>query len=411
MALKYDLLLTGGEVIDPSQNLRAVRDVAFNEGKVAAVEAGLSKEDAHEIVDVSGKLVTPGLIDIHGHYFEHIVPFSIAADVACLPNGVTTTLDAGSSGWTHFDGFREYIVKREKTRLFALVNLSALGMLHEHRHGGFGPTVVISGGPKALLPSESAGELMDLRYAQVEEAVRCIKDNPNIALGVKIRLDINISGGDNIKTALERARQVAELTDSFIMVHVARIPVPLAQVFEELRPGDIVTHIFHSAENNILDEKGLVRTEVKEAKSKGIVFDIGAGYFGKHISRAAIEQGILPSTISTDITKKSFYEKLNSGRDFKIYTIPEVMTPYMAMGMSLEEVIAATTCNAAEAIRQKDVLGTLRVGSVGDAAVLNLEQGDFETIDTDGVPIQCDQQITPLMTIKDGKVWRAEVST
>ena len=408
MASKYDLLLKGGEVVDPSQHLRGVRDVAFNGGKVAAVEAGIPGEEARETVDVSGKLVTPGLIDIHGHYFEHIVPFSIAADEVCLPNGVTTTLDAGSSGWTHFDGFREYIVKREKTRMLALVNLSALGMLHEQRHGGFGPTVVISGGPKTLLPSESAGELMDLRFAQVEEAVQCIKDNPNIALGVKIRLDINISGGDNIKEALRRARQVAEMTDSFIMVHVARIPVPLARVFEDLRPGDIVTHIFHSAENNILDEKGRVRSEVKEAKSKGIVFDIGAGYFGKHISRAAIEQGVLPSTISTDITKKSFYEKLNPGEDAWVYTIPEVMTPYMAMGMSLEEVVAATTCNAAEAIGLAGTLGTLRVGAEGDAAVLGLEQGDFETIDTDGVPIQCDQRITAAMTVKGGRVWRPD---
>ncbi len=405
MAPKYDLLLKGGEVIDPSQHLRGVRDVAFKGGKVAAVEAGIPGEEARETVDVSGKLVTPGLIDIHGHYFEHIVPFSIAADQVCLPNGVTTTLDAGSSGWTHFDGFREYIVKREKTRLLALVNLSALGMLHEQRHGGFGPTVVISGGPKTLLPAESAGELMDLRFAQVEEAVQCIKDNPNIALGVKIRLDINISGGDNIKEALRRARQVAEMTDSFIMVHVARIPVPLAQVFDELRPGDIVTHIFHSAENNILDENGRVRSEVKEAKSKGIVFDIGAGYFAKDISRPAIEQGILPSTISTDITKQSFYEKLNPGTDALVYTLPEVMTPYMAMGMSLEEVIAATTCNAAAAMGLSDTLGTLRVGVEGDAAVLDLERGDFMTKDTDGVPIHCDQRITAAMTVKGGRVW------
>jgi dihydroorotase len=198
------------------------------------------------------------------------------------------------------------------------------------------------------------------------------------------------------------------MTESFIMVHVARIPVPLAQVFDELRPGDIVTHIFHSAENNILDENGRVRSEVKEAKSKGIVFDIGAGYFAKDISRAAIEEGVLPSTISTDITKQSFYEKLNPGTDALVYTLPEVMTPYMAMGMSLEEVIAATTCNAAAAMGLSDTLGTLRVRAEGDAAVLDLERGDFTTKDTDGVPIHCDQRITAAMTVKGGRVWSPE---
>ena len=406
MAFKYDLLLTGGEVVDPSQNLHGIRDVAFVDGKVAAVDSNLRGDDAREIVDVSGKIVTPGLIDIHGHYFEHIVPFSIGADSVCLPNGVTSTVDAGSSGWTHFDGFREYIVEREQTRLFALVNLSALGMLHQYRHGGFGPTVVISGGPQTLLPAECAGELMDLRFAQVEECVTCIKDNPNIALGVKIRLDIDISGRENVKTILERARQVAELTDSFIMVHVAGSPVPLAAIFDELRPGDIVTHIFHSTEHNVLDEKGRVRTEVREAQSKGIVFDIGAGYFGKEISRAAIEQRVLPATISTDITKKSFYERVHPDQETVIFTLPEVMTPYMALGMSLDEVVAATTCNAAAAIGQEGALGTLRVGALGDAAVLNLERGAFETTDTDGVPIECDQQINAFMTIKDGKVWK-----
>ena len=167
MAQRYDLVLKGGEVLDPSQGLRGVQDVAFRDGKVAEIVPGSAVDGARQVIDVSGKLVTPGLIDVHGHYYNHVVPFATAADEVCLPNGVTTTVDAGSSGWTHFDGFREYILTREKTRLMALVNLSALGMLDPHRDGGFGPTTMtISGGPKTMFPDNAAGELMDLRFAQ-----------------------------------------------------------------------------------------------------------------------------------------------------------------------------------------------------------------------------------------------------
>ena len=129
MTKKYDLLLKNGEVIDPSQSLRGARDVAFRDGRVAALDSDISSEDAREVVDVTGRIVTPGLIDIHGHYFQHIVPFATSADEVYLPNGVTTTVDAGSSGWLHFEGFKEFILTREQTRLMALVNLSALGMM------------------------------------------------------------------------------------------------------------------------------------------------------------------------------------------------------------------------------------------------------------------------------------------
>ena len=403
MSPRYELLLKGGEVIDPSQGLRGPRDVAFIDGKVAALEEDISRDDAREVVDVSGKIVTPGLIDIHGHYFEHIVPFSTAADRVCLPNGVTTTVDAGSSGWLHFEGFKEYILKREQTRLMALVNLSALGMMAPRRSIGedFGPTIGISGGPQTLLDPHSVGELQDLRFAQVEEAVQCIRDNPNIVLGVKIRIDHEISGEANTIPALERARTVADMTDSFVMVHVARVPIPLAKVFEYLRPGDIVTHIFHSAENNVLDERGDVRTEVAEAKDKGIVFDIGAARrnFGISLSRAAIAQGLLPTTLSSDITKSRPQSPI-------VYNLPEVMTLYMSLGMSLEEVITATTLNASNAIGQMEQLGTLSPGAIGDATVIDLERGSFVFDDGSGESVTSDERITPVVTIKDGKVWR-----
>ena len=402
MTNRYDLLLKNGEVIDPSQGLRTVFDIAFRDGRVAALESDISSDDAREVADVTGRVVTPGLIDIHGHYFQHIVPFATSADEVCLPNGVTTTVDAGSSGWLHFEGFKEFILTREQTRLMALVNLSALGMMSPRRSIGeeFGPTIGISGGPQTLLDPRNVGELQDLRYAQVEEAVQCIRDNPNVVLGVKIRIDHEISGEANTIPALERARTVADMTDSFVMVHVARVPIPLAQVFEYLRPGDIVTHIFHSAENNVLDERGNVRTEVREAKDKGIVFDIGAARrnFGISLSRTAISEGLLPTTLSSDITKVRPQSPV-------VYNLPQIMTLYMALGMSLVEVIAATTMHSSNAIGESGRLGTLAVGAVGDATVINLEEGEFTYYDGNGESVSADRRIAPVMTIKDGTVW------
>ena len=169
MNARYDLLLRQGEVLDPARGPRAVADVAFRDGRVAAVGPDLDAADASKVLDVSGKLVTPGLIDVHGHYFPHVTHMGISADSVCLPNGVTTTMDAGSSGWVQFDAFKEFILRREKTRLFALINLSSLGMLQQFRDGGYGPSFSISGGPSTGVSREPVGELMDLRYAQVGE--------------------------------------------------------------------------------------------------------------------------------------------------------------------------------------------------------------------------------------------------
>ncbi|MDD9995955.1 MAG: amidohydrolase/deacetylase family metallohydrolase [Dehalococcoidia bacterium] len=400
MATRYDLVIKGGEVIDPAQGVHGVLDVAFSGGRVAALDPAIPAAEARHTIDAAGKLVTPGLIDVHGHYFEHVVPWAIGADEACLPNGVTTTVDAGSSGWTHFGAFREFILSKERTRLMALLNLSSLGMLNPLRPGGFGPTIGISGGPGYLLPHETAGELMDLRYAQVEETVQCIRDHPNVLLGVKIRLDHTISGTDNVIPALERARKVADITDTFMMVHVARVPVPMAKVFEYMKPGDIITHVFHSAENNILDAEGNVLPEVLEARDKGIIMDIGAAKpnIGIDISRAAIAQGFLPDTISSDITKP-----VNDVG--YIYNLPDVMSMYLGLGMSVEETITAVTLNPARAIDRESELGTLRVGVVGDATVLDLEQGRFSYDDGDGKVLEAGRRFRPVATVKDGAAW------
>ncbi len=395
---QYDLLLKGGELVDPALGVRAIRDVAFSNGQVAAVEAHISPGSSDEVVDVTGRLVTPGLVDIHGHYLYRFFRSAAWADDACLPFGVTTTVDAGSSGWMHFDAFREFVISKQETRLYALVNLSILGMYGGD--GDLGPTVGVSGGPQTLLPTDGIGELQDLRYAQVDKAVETIRENPNLVLGVKVRIDEVYSGEANAIPALERGRQVADITGGFMMVHVARSPIHLARIFEHMRPGDIVTHCFHNAENNVLDARGKVRPEVREAKAKGIVMDVGAvrTNFGIEVSRGAIEQGMLPDTLSTDRLRDKEGEPVN-------YSVPDLMSLYMGLGMTLEEAVAAATINGARAIGQADDLGTLAVGTTGDEAVLQIEDGNFTYDDGMGGEVTCSQRVNPIMTIKNGAEW------
>ena len=400
MNARYDLLLKGGEVLDPARGPRAVADVAFKDGRVAAVGPDLDAADASKVLDVSGKLVTPGLIDVHGHYFPHVTHMGISADSVCLPNGVTTTMDAGSSGWVQFDAFKEFILRREKTRLFALINLSSLGMLQQFRDGGYGPSFSISGGPSTGVAREPVGELMDLRYAQVGEAVRCIRENPNVTLGVKVRIDPGVTGVENALPALDRGREVADATGSFMMVHVARSPIPMAGILDRMRPGDIVTHAFHGAANNILDSRGRLRSEVLEARSKGVLMDVGAASANVdvQVTKAAIAQGFLPDTISSDITKPRPARPV-------ILTLPELMSMFMGMGMSLEQVVTSVTRNGAAAIGLQDEIGTLAPGAVGDAAVLDFEPGEFDYHDAQGGSVQVSQRLKPVATVKDGSLW------
>ena len=407
MAAKYDLLLKGGEVIDPGQNIRGARDVAFQGGSVAAVIPDIPVDQASEVIDVTGKLVTPGLVDIHGHYDGHLRLFDgylgTLADEACLPFGVTTSVDAGSVGALHFHGFNEYVLSKQQTRLYAFLNLSILGMFT--LDGDFGRTLGVSDGPRTILPPNRLGELNDLRYAHVEKAIERILENSDVVLGVKVRIDTGITGEANAVACLERARQVADSTDSIIMVHVARSPIPLATILDHLRPGDIATHMFNYNEHNILDEVGQVRPEVVEARSKGIVMDVGAARtsFGVEISQAAIQQGFLPDTLGTDRIS------LRPGIPVS-YSMPEVMSMFMGMGMTLDEVVRAATVNGAKAIGKEDALGTLRTGSVGDAAVLELEEGDFAYDDATGTAVRCNRRFTPVLTVKDGVVWRGPAS-
>ncbi len=393
MTKQYELLVKGAEVLDPSEGLRARRDVAFAKGKVAAVAENISTGQADETVDVSGKLLTPGLIDLHGHFAYRISPYRADPDPTNLAIGVTTAVDAGSTGWMTFPGFKSYVIDRVATRLLAFLHLSSIGTV-----------------PGSI----QIPDLEDFRYARAEEAQECIEQNRDTLLGVKVRLTPNGTTLKNAVPALEMARGIADRTSTRVMVHVMESPIPLPQVYEYLRPGDVVTHVFHGDTHNVLNEKGRISRDSWDAYNNGVIFDTAC--FAKHFSipicRTAIDEGLLPHTISTDrvgdCPPAPSLLKYCAPHPPKNYNLLEVMSIFLGMGMPLEEVIRGVTANPASVIASvidKGELGSLRVGAVGDAAVLTLEEGNFTYPDMLGDEVKTNLRFAHALTVKDGKRW------
>ena len=381
MIKPYDLLIKGGNVLDPSQDLKGNYDVAFKDGLVASVAPSIPEEDAQRFIDVAGCWVVPGLIDIHGHYAYKISAYRADPDDVCLPVGVTTAVDTGSTGWMSFPGFRSYVMERAETRLYAFIHLSSLGTM-----------------PVAV----QVPDLEDFRFARVKETVQCIKDNRDLVLGVKVRLSPNGTTAKNAVPALRMARQIADETQSKVMVHVMESPIPMSQVMEHLHPGDIITHCFHGDAHSILDANGTIMPEVWEAYRNGIVFDTACfvRHFSIPICKKAIAEGLLPHTLSTDRVGDWPFASKN-------YNMLEVMTMFLAFGMSMGEVIRRSTVNPAAVIDHPE-LGTLRDGAIGDAAILRLEEGSFPYDDLLGNEIVAGRRFTHVLTVKNGRVWPSD---
>jgi len=242
---RYDLAIKGGRVIDPSQALSAPLDVAISGDKVARVEANIPSSDARLTLDARGKIVTPGLVDIHVHVYDGVAPLGIPADPNCIAKGATTVVDAGSAGAHTFPGFRRLVINTAETRVYALLNISVVGQ-------------------STLSDDNPWGELLDLRYANPKLAIRTIERNRDVILGMKVRLTRNIAG-DHDLAALRLAREAAEAVNLPLMAHIGDTASPLPAILRELRPGDVITHSFHGRAGGILDGQGRVLPEVRKA--------------------------------------------------------------------------------------------------------------------------------------------------
>jgi dihydroorotase len=381
---RYDLVIKGGRVIDPSQSLSAPRDVAISGGKVARVEADIPASEGRLTVEARGKIVTPGLVDIHVHVYDGVAPLGIPADPNCIAKGATTVVDAGSAGAHTFPGFRRMVINTAETRVYALLNISVVGQ-------------------STLSEDNPWGELLDLRYANPKLAIKTIEQNRDVILGLKVRLTRNIAGDHDI-AALRLAREAAEAVNLPLMAHIGGTASPLTAILKELRKGDVITHSFHGHSGGILDSQGRVLAEVRKAVENGVRLDVGhgRGSFSWRVMDAAMKQGVLPGTISSDVHQFNV-----AGPVFDLAT---TLSKFLHLGMPLEQVIERATINPAKTFRFPHSPGTLRVGAEADVAVFQILEGDFELTEStpDSGPPETrigHRKLLPIATVKAGKLY------
>ena len=378
---RYELLVRGGRVIDPSQGLSGERDVAISDGRIARLEPRLAEADARQILDARGKIVTPGLIDIHVHVYDGVAPLGIPADPNCIAKGVTTVVDAGSAGAHTFPGFRKQVINVADTRVYALLNISVVGQ-------------------STLSPDNPHGELLDLRYANPKLAVRTIERNRDVILGVKVRLSRNIAG-DNDLAALRLAREAADAVRLPLMVHIGGSHSPLQDILALLQKGDVITHSFRGGAGGILDDTGRVWPEVRAAVGRGVHLDIGHGQgsFSFDTAEKALRQELLPGTISSDVHQYNV--------NGPVFDLATTLSKFLHLGLTLEQVIERASTNPANTFRFPAGLGSLRPGAPADVAVFALAEGDFELFDALGQKRVGHRKLVPAATVKAGRIYGA----
>jgi dihydroorotase len=344
-AAGYDLIVRGGRVVDPSLGIDGVRDVAVAGGLIAAVEEDI-KADAAETINARGRLVVPGLIDIHCH-----AALSKEGPSLVLLDGVTSYLDAGSYGADGIDQAAA-LVKSGPNRGRLLVNIARIGF------------------------DTQKGELHDLSLADVDLARAAIARNRDVVVGVKVRLSNNVTGANDLE-ALRRAQKAAAPFGLPVMVHIGQSYSPLRAILPLLKRGDVVTHVYAPGPNGILDDSGRVLPEILAARRRGILFDFGNGtldHFNWDVFERAIGQGFIPDTISTDWVGAQ-------SRTTNVIDLPNVMSKFLMFDLPLGDVIARATVNAARALDAFSDRGTLNVGAPADIAVLELREGSFQFLD------------------------------
>jgi dihydroorotase len=341
-AARYDLIIKGGRIIDPSERVDRVADIAVRGGRIAAIQANIGVGEAADVLDARGQLVTPGLIDLHVH-----VGTPELTPAALLRDGVTSMVDAGSAGADNIDALVR-VAETSPNRVRIFLNVARTGVTAQ-------------------------GELLDIAAADVDAARRAIARHRDWVVGIKVRLSQSVAGDHDLE-AVRRARQAAGSLP--VMLHVGQTYSPLPKILELLNAGDIVTHPYSPPPHGVLDETGHVIPEIRSARRRGVRFDVGNGRTA-HITwetvEAATRDGFWPDTISSDIT--------GPGRTFRVFDLPTVVSKFLLLGMPVDDAIACVTSHAAASVSAFKDLGTLRPGARADVAVLELRDGDFEFVD------------------------------
>jgi dihydroorotase len=376
--VQYDLLIQHGEVVDPAAGLTGLLDVGIAGGKIVAVGPALAANEARRTISAKGLLVTPGLIDIHAHVFVNAHDMGGHTDHFCRSTGVTTLCDAGSTGSATFAGLRHVIDHEVRTRVRAFVNLSAIGIVGTSR----------------------GGELSHFPYADPEGCARTIEENPDLAIGVKLRYGPGLVW-EYTTAPVKLARRTAAAANVPLMIHITDSPIPLPDILAEMIPGDIITHCYHGRANGIMgQEKQLVLKEVVEAQRHGIIFDCahGRNHFSFALIEKALDQGFLPDTISTDLT-------FTSATRGPVWDLTTTMSKLLHFGMKLDDIIARATAAPAKILGYEGTVGTLRPGANADIALIERRNGNVDLTDSDGTTITARERLLTRMTLKDGRVW------
>ena len=373
--LSFDLVLTGGHVIDPASGTDRITDVAFTGNQVAALGDGLANDGA-DVRDVSGHIVTPGLIDLHTHVYWGGSSLGIDAEEFCRTSGVTTAVDTGSAGPGNFKGFRRHVIEPSAVRILAYLHVSFAGIY------AFSKTVMV-------------GESEEMRMMAPAEAVEVAKANRDVVVGIKVRVGRYASGTSGT-APLDIALQVADAAGMPLMAHIDHPPPTYEEVIERLRPGDVLTHAFRPFPNTPVDGEGRVKDAVWLAREKGVIFDIGHGMgsFAYKTARAMLKGGFKPDVISSDIHSLCI--------DGPAYDQVTTLSKFLNLGMPLPEVIAASTSNAAKAL-QRSELGSLAAGKVGDATLLQVKEGRFPLEDVTGEVLDAERRIFATGAIVGGR--------
>jgi dihydroorotase len=378
--MELDLLVRGGRVVDPGKAIDDKLDIGVRLGRIQALDTNLegqaTNRSAMQIVDATDALVVPGLIDIHAHVYTGVCPLAVPADEMASRSGVTTIVSAGDAGANTIEGFRDLVFNRSRTRVLAFLHISTVGL--------------------APFP---VGEAIEPALLDPFAAERAIGRFPDMIVGLKVRLGGPTVTGANGLEALRRAVSVGQKLQLPVMVHITDSDVSLMDVLAVLNRGDIVTHCFTGSANGLIEEGGIDQAAVA-ARRRGVLFDVGhgAGSFDFQVAEAAARIAFWPDTISTDLHSISFG---------KAKSLPSVMSKMLALGIPLNEVIAAATSRAAQAIGRDGQLGSLRVGVVADIAILDLKESPVEFADTFGHNRAADRQFEVRHTIRAGAIWGA----
>ena len=406
--MNYDILLQGGQVIDPAHGLNALRDIAIKDGRIAAVAESIAPSSAKQVISARGKLVTPGLIDSHGHVFEHVTGrFGLEADMCGVDSGVTTLIDQGGPSCMTLPAFREYVVKAKKTRVYAYLSAYLVGGMEGH-----------------FYPSLYKPDCLD-----VDATVKAAVENRDIVKGFKAHAEL----GGFARWGIEVMRLSAEIgrqANLPLYIHFGQLwPLPesgtngvdpdtiLDQVVGLLKPGDILAHPFTRHPGGFVNREGRVHDIVKKAMAMGLKVDVGHGsHFSYKMARIALDAGIVPDTLGADMhgyntavpkprapgTPDSHPDKEHMFFGAVKFSLVSAMTTMLALKLPIEHVVAMATCNTQKVFGLPDDLGHLGVGAHADVSVLNDERGRFVMQDNEGTQVVTDRLLTPAFCLRNG---------